>query len=101
MKIYLDDMRELPVWAVYGGWILVRTYEDVIACLETGRVAELSLDHDLGTKKTGYDVLLWIEEKVIEENFIPPKIYIHTMNPVGRKNMELKVIEIEERVNNG
>lgn len=100
MKIYLDDMRSLPLALKEDGWILVRTYKKVIEHLKTGEVTALSLDHDLGGLKTGYDVLLWIEEKVFEEWFLLPIIEIHTMNLPARMRMiqEVRLIMDLKRV---
>ena len=66
MKIFLDDERDPP-----EGWTLVRWPQEVIDLLKTGKVSEISLDHDLGDdrKGTGYDVLTWIEEQVIVKGF--------------------------------
>ena len=43
MKLYLDDVRETP-----PGWRGVKTATEMIRCLETVPVEEVSLDHDLG-----------------------------------------------------
>jgi len=61
MKIYLDDERPTP-----EGWHSCSWPEEVIHLLKAGGVTHLSLDHDLGDDAhgTGYDVVLWIEERV-------------------------------------
>lgn len=95
MKIYLDDERFPP-----KGWIRTKDVKSTINLIKTGRVEQLSLDHDLGTdKECGYDVLLWIEEQVFtNENFYPPTdIYIHTANPSARKKMKLALNSIWEK----
>lgn len=97
MKIYLDDMKSLPLTLRINNWILVRTYHEVIEHLKTGEVTALNLDHDLGELKTGYDVLLWIEEKVVKERFVPPIIEIHTSNPPARMRMLQAVKSIKEK----
>lgn len=90
MKLFLDDVRTPD-----AGWELVRTAEECIEALSTGMVEELSLDHDLGYDKTGYDVLSWIEEKVITSNFKPPRIItIHSQNPAGVDRMKLALQSI-------
>jgi hypothetical protein len=90
MKVYLDDIRSpLDDWDV-----IVRNYESCIEILKTGKVTELSLDHDLGTERTGYDVLCWIEFHVKEENFKTPIIYVHSSNPVAQEKMILTVEKI-------
>ena len=95
MKIYLDDERTPPV-----GWTLVGTPAEVIALLKTGKVTQLSLDHDLGgddTIGTGYDVLLWIEEQVYLHNFKPPMMKIHSANSSARDKMQLAINSINKK----
>lgn len=94
MKIYLDDIRDAP-----EGWIRAYWPSEVIALLGQGGVTEISLDHDLGDDQrgTGYDVICWIEEAVVARGFVPPKIVIHSANPVGRERM-LRGIEAILRV---
>ena len=72
--------------------------QEVIRLLKTGRVTEISLDHDLGDQDvgTGYDVLVWLEQEVIVHGFHPPRIRIHTANPAARIRMELAVRSIEK-----
>lgn len=98
MKIYLDDLRRAPV-----GWTRVKTAEACIARLKTGRVEELSLDHDLAEEhyvegsgymsspaykeKTGMAVVEWM----IANKVWPSSIVLHTMNPIGRENMRLAI----------
>ena len=85
MKVYLDDERKPP-----DGWTLVRWPEDAIALLKTNQVTDLSLDHDLGddNRGTGYDVVLWVEEAVATNSFIPPKMKVHSANSSARLKME-------------
>lgn len=84
MKVYLDDIRQVP-----EGWIGVNWPEEVIELLKTNKVTHLSLDHDLGDDErgTGYDVVLWIEEKVFLEGFKPPIITVHSDNSSARIKM--------------
>jgi hypothetical protein len=92
VKVWLDDMRPAP-----EGWIHVRWPEEAIALLEAGAVVELSLDHDLGDadeRRTGYDVLVWIEERVALQGFEPPAIAIHSANASARERMVLAVESI-------
>ena len=98
MRVYLDDMRTTP-----DGWTRAYWPNEVIELLKSGKVKEISLDHDLGdaqgrvmgNERTGYDVLLWIEEKVFTEGFNPPKIKIHTANISARKKMKSAVDNIK------
>lgn len=92
LRVFLDDERPTP-----EGW--VRTYwpDEVIALLESGRVVELSLDHDLGDDErgTGYDVILWLEEAVVLRGFSPPKVHVHSANAVARLRMQAGIEAIE------
>ena len=90
MKVYLDDRRDAP-----EGWFRVHTYEEAIEALKTGRVSHISLDNDLGTVREGYDVAKWIEQQVFETNFRPPRIWIHSANPVAAENIRAALLAIE------
>jgi len=94
VKVYLDDERATP-----EGWHRVYWPDEAIALLENGVVTELSLDHDLGDddRGTGYDVVLWIEEAVIVNNFSPPKMKVHSANSSARLKMEAGIRAIEEK----
>lgn len=78
---------------------LIRVYwpSEAITLLETGRVEELSLDHDLGDDErgTGYDVVVWIEEAVFLRGFKPPKITVHSANSSAREKMLAGIRSIE------
>ena len=90
VKVFLDDKRLAPT-----GWTRTKTVAETIEYLKTGKVEELSLDHDLGMyEEDGNEVLLWLEEQVIVYGFIPPKLFIHTANPAARREMELAVRSI-------
>jgi len=92
MKLYLDDQRPAP-----EGWALVKTPEEAIELLKSNRVTHLSLDHDLGLSedRTGYAVLLWIEQQCVEGDFVPPSITIHTANAGAKARMDAAVASIE------
>ena len=64
MKIFLDDERKQPD----DKWTIAKSAEEAINLLKTNNVHKISLDHDLGRKKTGYDVLLWIEKEARKGN---------------------------------
>ena len=92
MKVYLDDIRKPP-----AGWKLVKWPDEAIKLLKTGKVEEISLDHDLGDDErgTGYDVVLWIEKEVVQNKFKPPKIKVHSANVSARKKMEQGIKSIK------
>lgn len=99
MNLWLDDIRE--PWC-YGrvGWIWVKTAQEAIAALSTGRVESLSLDHDLEAHHyptannpdgalvdsgTGYEVTCFLET---HPEFYPSKeVQVHTMNYPGGDRM--------------
>jgi len=98
-NIYLED------------WDVVRTYDEFVDYItKNGVPDEISFDHDLSDEhydpsmyestdkytkkydsfkeKTGYDCAKWLSEYCIK-NVIPmPKCYVHSMNPVGRDNIQ-------------
>ena len=92
VRLWLDDVRD-PVAHGKIGWLWVKTADHAIAWLETGRVVEASLDHDLDmmatigetpTEKTGYDVVCWMEA-----NDVYPErgVRVHSQNPSGKARM--------------
>jgi hypothetical protein len=92
VKLYLDDERKTP-----HGWVRCHTAAECIEILKTGRVTELSLDHDLTERhyaghldaETGYAVVIWLEEQVREDpDFAMPHVTVHSQNPAGRAHME-------------
>jgi len=93
MKLFLDDLRDPPD----SSWRVVRTAEEAIKLLQEERITVISLDHDLGTDLTGHDVILWLEEQVYLNNFVPPRIKIHSANPVGREKMLRGIASIERK----
>ena len=100
-KIYLfvDDDRmsmfdkigfETANTDIYCYWC--KTYDSAISRIkfhaENNDSIILDLDHDLGEGKTGYDIA-----KYVVENQIPLYCFkCHSMNPVGRKNIEQLLI---------
>jgi hypothetical protein len=96
--LWLDDVRPAP-----EGYIQSNTSRTMIARLDLlhradKRVTLLSLDHDLGDDNgTGYDVLLWIEQKTaLDATYHPPQtIAIHSDNAGARGNMLRAIVSIE------
>lgn len=80
MKIILDDKRPMPE----GPYNCVRTYEDCVELLSLfKRVSFLSLDYDLGSDKTGLDVLVYMKDNSIDANHIN----IHSDHTIGVPRM--------------
>lgn len=92
MKLFVDDIRNPPDMT----WCVVRTFEGAITYLKHNVVEVISLDHDLGKRKSGYDIAKWIEEQVFLHQIQAPEILCHSQNPVGKKNI-LAVGEAIER----
>ena len=96
MKVYLDEERATP-----DGWTRVYWPSEAIELLKSGQVTEISLDHDLGDDErgTGYDVVLWIEEQVALQGFVPPTMSVHSANVSARAKMEAGIRAIMFRAN--
>jgi hypothetical protein len=82
MKIWIDDLRPAPdeTWKAF--W----NSEDAIKALDVYRAFRLdieviSFDHDLGGQDTTRPIVYWM----VENDFWPQEIRIHTSNPVGRE----------------
>jgi len=78
IKLFLDDLRQ-----PFKDFQLVKSYSECIKLLDVRNVEVISLDHDLGSKKSGYDVAMYM----IKNNIYPRQIYIHSANPVGTQNI--------------
>ena len=79
-RIMLDDQRPMPE----DKYRCVRSYEDCIYYLKIFKqIAFISLDYDLGTEKTGYDVL----EFMLTNGNEVEHINIHSDHSVGVPKM--------------
>ncbi len=93
MKIWLDDVREIP--AGLDGWVWMTTGEEAVEALKIGGVKQISFDHDLGEGMSGYDVAKIIEKMAFYDNIEPIVWHIHSANTVGRKNIEMAMLSAE------
>ena len=94
MRLYLDDARNTP-----EGWVRAYTASEAIALLKTGKVVEMSFDHDLGPDPAGNgnDVVVWIEEAVALHRFKPPRIMsVHSSNATASERMLLGIASIQK-----
>lgn len=80
IQLWVDDQRSPP--SEFNAH--AETYGEAIKYLESGKVVAISLDHDLGEEKTGYDVARWIEEKAFQGVIPRIRWSVHSENPVGR-----------------
>ncbi len=91
LRVWLDDL--LDDRAAPRGWVQVTTAPAAIALLESRRVVELSLDHDLGEDELagkGIHVVDHIAERqVVDGQDLWPRdgITLHTANAAGRDQM--------------
>lgn len=115
--LFLDDERrpsdvkwiELPLYP----WTIVRSYDDFVKVInKNGIPAYVTFDHDLGQEaydeanfqkflkfdysklkeKTGMDCAKFLVEKCIDLGVPHPQYSVHSMNPIGKENIE-KYIE--------
>ncbi len=97
LHLYVDDERDLPESSEEDLWVLARTYAQAIELLAGWVFQSVSLDHDLGEERTGYDIVCWLERRQISGGHIPVVIKAHSANPVGRANIDRAVRTIERR----
>lgn len=80
MKLLIDDMRSSKGFditartATVGKQILLKL---------AGSIGELHIDHDLGCKENGCDIVRW----ALEIGCLPDAVTIVSMNPVGANNI--------------
>ena len=115
--IFLDDFRDPEDVFAYThnqlylvGWTIVRSYDEFIEDIKKNGIGSIySLDHDLADshyalqdwisledyekfeEKTGYHCAEWLMEYCINNNQVFPTILIHSMNPIGRQNIQLLI----------
>ena len=117
-KLFLDDVRSLGETYRYtknkiyqeDDWYIVRNYKEFVELVETLGLPEVvSFDHDLAEihydsstwtesfkyeEETGYDCAKWLCDYHMDcqkhsiEPIEFPQYLIHSMNPVGSKNIK-------------
>ena len=101
MKLFVDDVRPAPEG---DEWLVARTVKDAKTYLQRDDIVSVSLDHDMGAcdeciakgehigegyvnwcqhAEDGYALVMWM----IENRRIPPLVWVHSMNPVGKRRM--------------
>ena len=82
VKLWYDDDRPAPE---DGCWLWAKTNRAAqLILMEGWPVDECSLDHDLG-EDNGVDFVRWM----IERGYVPPKVTIHSRNPIRAKEMAM------------
>jgi len=107
MKLFVDDVRTPQ----NEDWELRRTITESVKLLYQGLVEELSLDYDICHETGGqpgvfcscpesYGVLAYVVA-LMPKKLRPKKVWLHSANPGGRKNMfailQASGIDVEER----
>lgn len=92
MKLFIDDLRPCP-----EGWECARTYDTALLNIMSGKVTEISFDHDLGEPepRNGARLARHIEELAYYGEIQPIKWTIHSANPVGRSNIEAAMMRAD------
>tara|TARA_R110000822_G_scaffold142821_2_gene280951 strand:+ start:924 stop:1319 length:396 start_codon:yes stop_codon:yes gene_type:complete len=116
-KLFLDDVRVPydvfnmiinPIYENNEDWDIVKDYNSFISYIKENGIPkfisydhDLSFDHYLGEnqegdidydnmeEKTGYDCAKWLVQYCLESNLTIPDYYVHSANPVGKKNIEM------------
>lgn len=95
LRVWLDD--DLDERPAPDGWTHVTTAWEAIELLGTGRVVELSLDHDLGDDEqfgTGHHVVTYLcEQQIAYNRILWPRdgLQLHTANARERDMMALTI----------
>ena len=84
--VWLDDIRPMPK-VPYENVYWAKSYRDAVTFIKNNirysvDTLVVDLDHDLGGKKSGYDVAKWLVQNCYQGAF-----RVHSMNPVGAKNI--------------
>jgi hypothetical protein len=89
--LVIDDLRTFREVMEDEIVTYARTYNEGMADLQSGQHwDEVWLDHDLSSKKTGYDIAKWIEYHSQTNELLPiDVIIVHSSNPVGRYKMKM------------
>ena len=83
MKLWVDDLREAP-----EGYVHIKSVNEAKEfIMQHSDIEMLDLDHDLGDfAKDGGDAIELLKWLIETGRTYPVKL--HTMNPVGRQNMQ-------------
>ena len=92
VNIFIDDER----YPVNESDVILRNLGQVVDFIEemkrqNEKVSFISFDHDLGeNQSTGYDIVKYIVKQDMEYGIFAEDFdfYVHSQNPVGKKNIE-------------
>lgn len=114
--LFLDDVRipSVVTWVHLPlvPWTIVRNYDEFVNVIKKqGMPLFIAFDHDLGIEhyhpsmysddksdydelyntfkeKTGYDCAKWAVDYCMNNGTVFPEYVVHSMNPIGRANIE-------------
>jgi hypothetical protein len=115
-NVFLDDYRNPSdvTWVTLPSvnWMIIRSYDAFVDIItKKGRLPEfvaydhdladshynvfhsidengrLTIDYDKFNEKTGYDCAKWLVDYCMEKGIKHPPYTVHSMNPVGAKNI--------------
>ena len=108
-NLFLDDIRDPNLFLNdTKTWVVARNHNDFVKIItERGLPDFISFDHDLSDvdqnktsnfkEKTGYDCAKWLIEYCMRANESLPKWQVHSMNSVGRNNINALLTRYKER----
>jgi hypothetical protein len=103
-NLFLDDERQPNAFLNdVRAWVIVRSYNQFVETIrKQGLPNFISFDHDLADEhyvqhtdyqkfkeKTGYECAKWLIEHCMTTNQPLPEWQVHSMNPVGRININM------------
>jgi len=91
IRLWVDDVRDPPS----SNWVWAKTYNEAVCFLDFFPVAEVSLDHDLGPGKTGYDLAVYMETMAAAGVLDKLEWHVHSFNPVGSANIRQAMLSCE------
>lgn len=85
--IWVDDIRPIPKDIPYVNVYWAKSYKQAISFIKKNIKQSIDslvidMDNDLGGKKSGYDIAKWLVTNGYFGSY-----YVHSMNPVGAKNI--------------
>jgi len=113
---YINPVELRPEFRLHE-WVIVRNYKDFVETIqEKGLPTHISFDHDLaeehysistqedweenyfkGEELSGYDCAQWLTAYCLAKSLPLPIYFIHSMNPVGRENIQKHLKRYENR----
>jgi len=120
-NLFLDDVRDPNKFLDdVRSWVIVRNYNSFVRTIEKeGLPAFISFDHDLAwehypkcdvkigvisydsyRERTGYDCAKWLVEFCMKTEQALPEFQVHSMNPVGKRNIEVLLSGYKKTIQN-